>query len=607
MSTEDRKEYLNNILSGLPQNPGVYQFFNSQEQIIYIGKAKNLKKRVSSYFQKQHLDNAKLRVLVNKIYDLRYIVVETESDALLLENNLIKKYLPRYNVLLKDDKTFPWICITNDRFPRIFSTRNLKKDGSIYFGPYTSVVMVRTLLGLIRQIFPLRSCTLPLTSENITSGKFKVCLEYHLHNCLGVCIGKQTEANYNNSIEQIKNILKGNIQQVLTYLKETMKLFSENYDFENAEEIRKKLEIVENFQSKSTIVNSSINNVDVFSMVTEKNVSIVNFLKVVNGAIIQSHTVEIIKHLDESQEELLEYAMIDIRDRFQSTSQEIIAPFMPDFTIPGVLITLPKIGDKKKLLDLSERNAKYYLLERNRNQEKANPEIRVTRILETMKKDLHLTELPYHIECFDNSNIQGTNPVASCVVFRNARPAKSEYRHFNIKTVEGANDFASMEEIVYRRYKRLLDEETSLPQLIVIDGGKGQLHSALNSLEKLNIYGKVAIIGIAKRLEEIYFPGDSIPIYLDKQSESLKVIQNIRNEAHRFGITFHRDKRSKGMLGSELDNITGIGSKTMELLYNKYGSLSLIKQVPSEELIEVIGKKRTDFLIKYFNKDSETL
>lgn len=606
MNTDAKKDYINNILSGLPQNPGVYQFFNLQDEIIYVGKAKNLKKRVSSYFQKLHYDNAKLRILVNKICDIRYIVVESESDALLLENNLIKKHLPRYNVLLKDDKTFPWICITNDRFPRIFSTRNIKKDGSVYFGPYTSMVMVRTLLGLIRQLFPLRSCSLPLSSENIASGKFKVCLEFHLHNCLAPCIANQSEEDYLRSIEQIKNILRGNIQQVVTYLKDRMKELAGVYKFEEAEELRQKLQIVENFQSKSTIVNPSINNVDVFSMVNEKNIAIVNFLKVINGSIIQAHTVELIKHLDESPEELLELAIVDIRERFQSRSDEIIVPLKPDFDIPGVTITIPKIGDKKKLLDLSERNAKYYLVERNRNQEKANPEIRVNRILETMKKDLHLSELPVHIECFDNSNIQGTNPVASCVVFRNGRPAKSEYRHFNVKTVVGANDFASMQEIVYRRYKRLIDENASLPQLIVIDGGKGQLHAAMNSLEKLELYGKLAIIGIAKRLEEIYFPGDSVPIYLDKQSETLKVIQYIRNEAHRFGITFHRDKRSKGMVGSALESIQGIGTKTMELLYSRYGSLSEIKKLSPEVLIQEIGKKRAGALLKFFEAN-ETL
>ncbi|MDP4207488.1 MAG: excinuclease ABC subunit UvrC [Bacteroidota bacterium] len=596
----DKIDYLNNILQGLPEGPGVYQFFNGQEQIIYVGKAKNLKRRVSSYFQKSHHDSAKVRVMVNKICNIRYILVDTESDALLLENNLIKKYKPRYNVLLKDDKTYPWICVKSEQFPRVFSTRNLVKDGSVYFGPYTSVVMVRTLLELIRKLFQLRTCSLPLSYQNICLGKFKVCLEYHIGNCKGPCVGEQSEAEYNQSITQIKDILRGNIHQVVLYLKDLMLKYANEYRFEDAETVRQKIEIIEKFQSKSTVVSASINNVDVFSLIEEKNVAIVNFIKVMNGAIIQAHTIELVKRLDEDKEELLSLAIADIRERFQSLSREILIPFPIDFEIFGVTITIPKIGDKKKLLELSERNAKYYLLERNRHIEKTNPEKRVERIMETMKRDLHLNEFPLHIECFDNSNIQGTHPVASCVVFKNGRPSKSDYRHFNIKTVEGPNDFASMEEIIFRRYKRLLDEGISLPQLIVIDGGKGQLHAAINSIEKLEIYGKVAIIGIAKRLEEIYFPGDSVPIYLDKQSETLKVIQHIRNEAHRFGITFHRNKRSKSMANSALDGILGIGNKTVELLYNKYASISNMKKVPVSELEELIGKKRTEILLKYF-------
>jgi len=600
----DRNE-INSIVQSLPDSPGVYQFYNNQEQIIYIGKARNLKKRVSSYFQKVHADNAKLRVMVSKIFNLQFIVVSTESDALLLENNLIKKYKPRYNVLLKDDKTYPWICVKNETFPRIFLTRNIIKDGSVYFGPYTSAIMVRTLLDLVRQLFPLRTCSLPLSISSIASNKYKVCLEFHLGNCKAPCIKNQSQDDYNQSISQIKEILKGNTNQVLLYLKNLMNDFANDFKYEEAENVRKKIGILEKFQSKSAIVNSSINNVDVFSFVSEKNFAVVNFIKVMNGSIIQSHTIELVKRLEEDKEELLGLAIAEIRVRFSSESTEIILPFEIGVQFPSISMTVPKRGDKKVLLDLSERNAKYYLMERNRNLEKANPETRFERIMDTLQRDLHLSDTPRHIECFDNSNIQGTHPVAACVVFKNARPAKAEYRHFNIKTVEGPNDYASMEEVIYRRYKRIIDENSDLPQLIIIDGGKGQLSSAVTSLEKLGLYGKMAIIGIAKRLEEIYFPGDSVPIYLDKQSESLRLIQYMRDEAHRFGISFHRDKRSKSMTSSLFENIPGIGPKTMEVLYNKYASISRIKEVSNEELIELVGKKKTEILTNYFKAMSK--
>jgi excinuclease ABC subunit C len=538
--------------------------------------------------------------MVGKICDLKYIVVDTESDALLLENNLIKKYLPRYNVLLKDDKTYPWICIKNESFQRVFPTRNVRKDGSLYYGPYTSTTMIRTLLSFIKQLFQLRSCSLVLSNNNISSGKFKVCLEYHIGNCKGPCVGLQSELEYNITIDQIKSILKGNIQQVKSYLKEIMKEYADNYRFEQANEIKNKIEIIENFQSKSTIVNPSIHNVDVFSFVEDENVAVVNFLKIMDGCIIQSHTMEMVKRVEEEKTELLEMAIWDIRERFKSESKEILIPFEPEFNFPGVNMSVPQIGDKKKLIELSERNAQYYLNERNRNLESINPEARIERKLDTMKRDLGLKDRPVHIECFDNSNIQGTNPVASCVVFKNCIPCKREYRHFNIKTVVGPNDFASMEEIVFRRYRRVLDENLPLPQLIVIDGGKGQLHSAVNSLKKLEIFEKVIIIGIAKRLEEIYFPGDSIPIYLDKKSETLKVIQQIRDEAHRFGISFHRDKRSEAMINSRLKSIPGIGDKTIELLFSKYTSLSVIKKSEKSEIIELIGKKRAELLFEFF-------
>lgn len=599
MNPIDVHNKIASILENLTDTPGVYMFYNNQEQAIYIGKAKNLKRRVSSYFQKSHHDNAKVRLMVSKVCDIRFIVVQSESDALLLENNLIKKYLPRYNILLKDDKTFPWICISNETFPQVYSTRTIIKDGSSYFGPYTSAIMVRTLLDMIRHLYSLRTCQLPLTPANIKAGKFKVCLEYHMGNCKAPCVNKQTEEDYNININQIKDILKGNLSKVIVYLRDTMRFFSDEYKFEDAESIKQKIEILEKFQSKSTIVNPNINNVDVFSIVAEKNISVVNFLKVMNGCIIQSHTAEIQRKLDEEMQEMLEFSIVEIRDRFHSNSSEIIIPFTIETELAGVTFTIPRIGDKKKLIELSERNARYYLVERNKNAEKANPELKYERVLKQMQNDLHLSVLPIYIECFDNSNIQGSNPVSSCVVFKSGRPAKSEYRHFNVKTVVGANDFASMEEVVLRRYKRLIEEAKSLPQLIIIDGGKGQLSSAVNSLDKLGLYGKIPIIGIAKRLEEIYFPNDSIPIYLDKKSETLKLIQQIRDEAHRFGITFHRDKRSDSMIGSKMEKIPGIGQKTIELLYTKYSSISNIVNIPEDELIETIGKKKTEILLGY--------
>ncbi len=595
MASPERESYLESIIRNLPHNPGVYQFFNNQDQIIYVGKARNLKKRVSSYFQKEH-EAGKTRIMVGKIHDIRYIVVETESDALLLENNLIKKYQPRYNILLKDDKTYPWICVKKEPFPRVFSTRNVVKDGSQYFGPYTSALMVRTLLELIRQLFQLRTCNLALSDSNIKAGKFKVCLEFHIGNCKAPCIGNQQADEYDQSILQIKDILKGNIHSVLSYLKDLMKTYAAEYKFEQAETVKQKIEILERFHGRSTIVNPSINNVDVFSLVEEDNMAAVNFLKVVNGSVIQAHTLELVKRIEETKEDMLSLAIIDIRERFSSVSPEILVSIPLDDTIPGASVMVPRIGDKRKLVELSERNAKYYLLERKKQISQQTPEARTEKLLEQIKADLHLPELPFHMECFDNSNIQGTNPVAACVVFKNAKPSKSDYRHFNIKTVEGPNDFASMEEIIFRRYKRMLDENQTLPQLIVIDGGKGQLGAALNSLEKLDLRGKVPIIGIAKKLEEIYFPGDSVPIYLDKQSQTLRVIQQMRDEAHRFGITFHRDKRSKAMAKTSLDNIQGLGPKTIEALYNKFGSLSGIKKATPEELIHVIGKKRYELL-----------
>ncbi len=597
---KNRKEKFKSILSVLPDSPGVYQFFNSSDEIIYVGKAKNLKKRVSSYFTKDHYENNKLKVLISKIDRIEYIVVQTESDAFLLENNLIKKHHPRYNVMLKDDKTYPWICVKNEQFPRVFYTRNVINDGSSYFGPYTSVHMVKLMLDLIRRLYPLRNCKLNLSKENVEKKKYKPCLEYHIGNCLAPCIGLQTEENYNESIDHIKKILKGNIQEVISYLKELMKEYSTEFKFEEAQLVKEKIEILEKYKSKSTIVSSNLNNVDVFNILDDNNFAYVNFLKVVEGRIVQAHTVELKKKLDESLEDLLLMAVVEIRERLDSTAKEIIAPL--SFELDIVNVTVPMRGEKKSLLELSERNLKYYRLEKQKKTEKKKEKHSGKRILEVIKKDLNLSILPEHIECFDNSNIQGTNPVAACVVFRNAKPNTKEYRHYNIKTVEGPDDYASMEEVVYRRYKRLMDENKSLPQLIVIDGGKGQLNAALKSLEKLDIKENVSIIGIAKRLEEIFYPNDPIPLYLDKNSESLKLIQHIRNEAHRFGIKFHRNKRSGNFIKSELDNIPGIGPITINSLLSKFKTIKKIRNLSLDEISSEIGNTKAKLLFEYFNR-----
>jgi len=594
-------DYLKSIVSALPDKPGVYQYFNEDDKIIYVGKAKNIKKRVSSYFNRTHYENNKLKVLVSKVANIKHIVVETESDALLLENNLIKKYQPRYNVLLKDDKTFPWICVKNENFARVFYTRKVVNDGSKYYGPYTSVKMVRTLIDLIKHLYKLRTCSNNLSVENIQAGKFKTCLEYHIGNCLAPCIGKQTIKEYNKSIDQIKNILKGNIQEVITYLNKLMQQFASEFKFEEAQTIKEKIDVLSEFKSKSTIVSPTINNVDVFSLEEDDKNAYVNFLKVLNGGIVSVHTLEMKKRLSESKEELLSIAITDIRNRLQSTAKEIIIPFKIEYEWEGVGYTIPQRGDKKKLLELSQRNAKYYRLEKLKNEANRSKMPREERILKTLQGDLHLSEYPDHIECFDNSNIQGSNPVGACVVFKNSKPSKKDYRHFNIKTVEGPDDFASMSEVVYRRYKRLLDENQKLPQLIIIDGGKGQLGSALKALEDLNLRGEIAIIGIAKKLEEIYFPGDSVPLYLDKNSESLKLIQNLRNEAHRFGITFHRQKRSISQIQSELDQISGIGEKSKTDLLKTFKTVSKIRKASFEELKVVIGAKRAQIIIDFFS------
>ena len=574
-------------LQTLPTNPGVYQFYDADEVLIYVGKAINLKKRVSSYFQKVH-DNAKTRVLVKKIVRIEHIVVATESDALLLENNLIKKYQPRYNILLKDDKSYPWICVKKERFPRVFLTRRMVKDGSLYFGPYTSMKTVHTLLDLFKELFPLRTCAYDLSLQNIQNHKFKVCLEYHLKNCKGACEGLQTEEDYNENIRQIIEILKGNFKDTVKRFKEEMLSLAADLRFEEAQVIKEKLEVLEKYQAKSTIVSSKISNVDVFTIVSDEEYAYVNFLQVAYGAIVRAHTIEIKKKLEETDRELLEYAIIDIRERFFSASKEIIVPF--EVTLAeGLLLTIPKLGEKKQLLELSERNAKHFRQDRFKQEKILDPERHTNRILTQMQRDLHLAVPPVHIECFDNSNIQGTNPVSACVVFKNAKPSKKDYRHFNVKMVEGPNDFASMEEAVFRRYRRLLDEQQPLPQLIIIDGGKGQLSSALKALEQLDLRGKIAVISIAERLEEIYFPEDSVPLYLDKRSETLRIIQQLRDEAHRFGITFHRQKRSKAAIVSELDNVEGIGAKTKETLLQHFKSVKRIREATEDELVKVVG------------------
>ena len=584
----------------LPDSPGVYQYYDAEDKILYVGKAKNLKKRVSSYFTKQH-DNYKTGVLVKKIASIKHIVVATETDALLLENNLIKKLQPRYNVLLKDDKSYPWICIKKESFPRVFSTRKMIKDGSEYFGPYTNFKTVHTLLELIKELYPLRTCTLDLSLGKINAQKYKVCLEYHIGNCKGACEGFDTAENYNEQIEAIRQILKGNFKENLKNFKAQMLTYAENLQFEEAQKIKDKIDILENYQAKSTIINPKITNIDVFSIVSDESMAYVNFLQISYGAIIRSHTLELKKKLAETNQELLELAIVELRERFHLTAREIIVPFEVDLG-ENIKVTVPQFGDKKHILDLSERNAKYQRLEQLKQIQIVDPERHTNRIMAQMQKDLRLSVEPRHIECFDNSNIQGTNPVAACVVFKDGKASKKDYRHFNIKTVEGPNDFASMEEVVYRRYKRMLDENQPLPQLIIIDGGKGQLSSALKSLDDLNLRGKIAIIGIAKRLEELFYPDDPIPLYLDKKSETLKIIQQLRNEAHRFGITHHRDKRSKNALQTSLETIPGIGEKTMITLLKHFKSVKRLQQATEEEIITVVGVSKAKKIVEFFEK-----
>ena len=598
------KEHIAQCLKTLPLVPGVYQFFDKQDMILYVGKAKKLKKRVSSYFQKEHSDYAKTRVLVKKIERIEYILVENEIDALLLENNLIKKHQPRYNVLLKDDKTYPWICIKKERFPRVFSTRKVVKDGSEYFGPYVSTKSIKVILKLINQLYQLRSCTFNLSEGNIEKGNFKVCLDYHIKKCLGPCEGHQDEASYSQTISEIRSILKGNTRSLINPLKEQMQEYANRLEYERALEIKEKLEALEQYQSKSSVVSPTIDHVDVMSIFSDTDSAYINYFKVVKGAIIQSYNLEIKKKLDELDEDLLSLSIVNIRAKFHSTAKEILLNKAIDSPWEEVKVLVPQRGDKKALIDLSLRNSKYMRQEKLKTLNIIDPERHVKRILEQLRNDLRLSQLPVQIECFDNSNIQGTNPASACVVFKNGKPSKKDYRHFNIKTVDGPDDFASMEEVVYRRYKRLKEQNEPFPQLVIIDGGKGQLSSSLKALEKLNLRGKIAIVGIAKRLEEIYFPGDSVPLYIDKRSESLKLIQHLRNEAHRFSLAHHRNKRSKLSLRSTLDDAPGIGPKSKTDLLKKFKSIKRIKAASIKELTEILGKSKAHKLIKYF-KDGE--
>lgn len=588
------------ILSNLPELPGVYKYFDENGDIIYVGKAKNLKKRVSSYFLKQH-DHRKTAMLVSKINDIKYTLVDTEYDALLLENTLIKEYQPRYNISLKDDKSYPLIRITREPFPKVYAMRNPVKDGSEYFGPYASGRMMNTILELAQKLYPTRNCNLPLTEKSIAAGNFKVCLEYQIGTCKGPCQAFQNLQEYQQSITNIRHILKGNLGEVKRHLRQRIEEAVAKLAFEDAQEYKEKLNVVESYQSKSTVVNNNINNVDVFALASSETAVFVNYLRVVNGMIIQSQNLEIKKKIDETDEEMLLNAIAQFKNSNQGESQEFIVPFPLDIET-DFPITVPTQGDKRKLLELSLKNAIYMKQEKQMAAEKLDPGLKVDRLLNVMKKDLRLTSLPRHIECFDNSNIQGAYPVSACVVFRNGKPSKSDYRHFNVKTVVGPDDFATMHEVVGRRYKRMLEEGTPLPDLIVIDGGKGQLGAAVDALKELGIYGKVPIIGIAKRLEELYYPDDPLPLYLDKKSETLKVIQQMRDEAHRFGITHHRNRRSKGFAVSALTGIEGIGEKTTALLLRHFKSVKKVKEASEEELKEVLGPKMAKLVYDYFQE-----
>ena len=584
----------------MPSEPGVYRYYDKKGEILYVGKAKNLKNRVLSYFNKSQI-GYKTRMMVSKIVRLETTVVNSEYDALLLENNLIKEYQPFYNILLKDDKSYPWICIKKEPFPRIFLTRNVIKDGSEYYGPYAKVKQAKTLIEVIKNIYKLRTCSLNLAPEKIKEGKYKVCLEYHIKNCAGPCEGLETEEEYAQKLNAIRGIIKGEFKAAREYLEAEMYNYAAKLEFENAQQSKEKLQILENYQTHTTIVSSNINDVDVFGIISDEAAAYVNYFKIKNGSIIQSYTTEIKKMLDETDEEILEEALIEIRNKFNSTSTEIFLPFHLNIEIPHVKLIVPKLGDKKRIVELSEKNAMEYRVEKLKQVQIVDPERHTNRIMAEMKKLLRLPEEPRHIEGFDNSNIQGTNPVSACVVFKDGKPSKADYRIFHVKTVEGPNDFATMEEVIYRRYSRLLDEGEPLPQLILIDGGKGQLSSAVKSLKLLGLYGKIPIIGIAKRLEEIFFPEDPVPLYLDKKSETLKVLQRVRDESHRFGVKHHRTRRKNSTIKSELEEIPGVGEKTIQQLLSKLKSVKRIKEASLETLEEILGKSKAKAVWEHFN------
>ena len=585
-----KSEHISQILARLPQQPGVYQYFDDGERLLYVGKAKNLKKRVSSYLTKQN-HNGKTRLLVSKITDIKWLIAPSESDALLLENSLIKEHRPIYNIQLKDDKTYPFIVIKKERFPRIFPTRKLIKDGSEYFGPFPSVKTMHTVLELCRKLYPIRTCSLALTEENIEKGKFRDCLEYHIGNCLGPCVGKQDENDYKKSIAAIRHLLRGNLGEVVRELEKKMQEASEAFRFEEAEQYKLKLASVRKYQAKNTIVHPGIDDVEVYTVVQDSRCAYVNFLRILKGTITKGHTSEVRRKLGEEPKEILEAAIVQMRDKFGSDSPQVYTPFAIDLPLEGVSCHVPQRGDKLRLIEMSERNARFFMRDRQKQLEQTQPEAATQRLLETAKEDLRLSELPVHIECFDNSNIQGTNPASACVVFKNGKPAKSDYRKFNIRTVDGPDDFASMTEVVHRRYSRLLKENEPLPQLIVIDGGKGQLSHALEALESIGLRGKIAIIGIAKRLEEIYYPGDQLPLYLDKRSSTLKLIQHLRNEAHRFSLEHHRKRRSKAALRSELDEIKGVGPKTRHELLAHFKTVKAIGEASIDDLTKAVNLK----------------
>jgi len=600
MTTKEFREFSPSI----PKDPGVYRFLDENNTILYVGKAKNLKNRLNSYFGEKKHQQYKTKALVRNAHHIEFTIVDSEHDALLLENTLIKKNQPRYNVSLKDGKSYTYLCIKNERFPRVFFTRQVRRDGSSYFGPYTSKYRTKVLLEVIKRLFPLRTCTYNLSRGNINKGKFKVCLEYHIKNCKGPCEGHEDEEDYNDKIDQVKNILRGNFKQVKDYLKQEMADYAAVMEFEKAQQTKDKLNALVDYQAKSTVVSATIKDVDVFTIQTDEKYAFVNYIKVINGAMINTDTIEMEKNLDEDERDLLSYVIPVIREKYNSIAPEVVTPFDVEMEDESVLVTIPQRGDKKKLMDLSAKNVTYHLLQKKKAEiNNIGKQTSTERILKTLQSDLYMKEVPFHLECFDNSNIQGTNPTASCVVFKNAKPSKKDYRHFKIKTVVGPDDFASMEEVVYRRYSRLLKEEQPLPQLIIIDGGKGQLSSAVKSLEKLDLLGKITIIGIAKKLEELYFPNDSVPLHVNKKSESLKLIQQARDEAHRFALTLHRNLRSKHFLGTELTDIPGIGKKTANLLLTTYKSVNRVKKQTQESLATVVGKANAKKVYTYFNPD----